>query len=139
MITVYFDGKCGLCTREINYFKRRQAQKSIIWQDIARHPEDLQGRGITQTEALMMMHVEDDAGHLHKGVDAFIVMWGQFRGWNLLAKFVSLPGIRPAAGALYRVFAKRRFARHAHCRIAAETDDMAGRDLLAEAHEKGGR
>jgi len=131
VITVFYDGKCGLCSREIEFFKRRTPRSSVVFRDIARDPDALDGREITQAEALMIMHVEDEAGQVHLGVDAFAVMWGQYRGWSLLTKTVSSPLVYPLAKSLYRYFAKRRFEKHPHCRVAAETEARSSDDLLS--------
>lgn len=130
MISVFYDGKCGLCAREIAYFKKRRPKTSIAWHDIARHPESLEGRGISQSEALMFMRVESADGRLHSGVDAFVVMWGQFRGWAMLARLLALPGFKTLAACAYRFFAHRRFARHTHCRLAAERDGVSLERLI---------
>ena len=115
MITVYFDGKCGLCAREIGYFKTRKPKQPIVWHDIANTPALLADTGLSQADALLYMRVRDDGGRLQTGVDAFITLWGQFAGWSLLARIGSLPGIYPLADRLYRFFAQRRFNRHPHC------------------------
>ncbi|MTI44102.1 putative DCC family thiol-disulfide oxidoreductase YuxK [Roseibium hamelinense] len=130
MITVFYDGKCGLCSREINYFKNRQPLKSIAWCDIARDPSVLSQRNILQSEALMFMRVEDETGKVHSRVDAFIVMWGQFRGWRMLARFLSLPGVHALANTAYGYFARRRFEGYGHCKVAAENDGVTVPDLL---------
>jgi len=131
VITVFYDGKCGMCSREIEFFKRRQPRNSIAFCDIARDPDALAGRKITQAEALMIMHVEDENGKIHLGVDAFALMWRQYPGWSLLAKLVSAPVFYPVSTYLYRVFAKRRFEKHTHCRVAAETEARSSDDLLS--------
>lgn len=131
MISVYYDGKCGLCSREIAYFKKRSPLQSITWHDIARNPGALDGQNVSQAEALMMMHVEDGSGKMHLGVDAFIVMWGQFRGWRLLAHILNWPVLYPLAGTAYRWFAKRRFDRYGHCQVAAKDEDTTSTALLA--------
>lgn len=130
MISVFYDGKCGLCAREIAFFKKRRAKTSIVWHDIARNPESLKERGISQSEALMFMRVEDSDGRLHSGVDAFIVMWGQFRGWALIARLLALPGIHTLAGRAYGYFARKRFENHPHCRLAAEQDGTSAEHLI---------
>jgi predicted DCC family thiol-disulfide oxidoreductase YuxK len=130
VISVFYDGKCGLCAREIAYFKKRRPKTSIAWHDIARHPESLGARDVSQSEALMFMRVESADGRLHSGVDAFIVMWGQFRGWALIARLLALPGIKTLAAKAYRLFARRRFSRHTHCRLAAERDGTSAERLI---------
>jgi predicted DCC family thiol-disulfide oxidoreductase YuxK len=118
LISVYYDGKCGLCAREIDYFKRHTPRTPVQWHDIARDPGLLEGTGLSQAEALLYMRVRDASGTLHAGVDAFIVLWGQFRGWRLLAGVLSLPGLHFLASAAYRVFARIRFQKHPHCRAS---------------------
>lgn len=118
MISVYYDGMCGLCSKEIAYFKRRTPKRPILWHDIAHEPEQLVGTGLSQADALMFMRVRDKDGVLHSEVDAFIVMWGQFRGWALLAGLLSLPGVHGLANRVYRMFARYRFAKYPHCQAS---------------------
>jgi predicted DCC family thiol-disulfide oxidoreductase YuxK len=120
VISVYYDGKCGLCSKEINFFKRRTPKHPILWHDIANDPAQLEGTGVSQAEALMFMHVRDAEGVMRTEVDAFIALWRQFSGWSLLSRFVSLPGIYQLAGVLYRMFAKVRFNRYPHCQASLE-------------------
>ena len=38
---VFYDGKCGLCSKEINYYKRIAPKNIFEWHDIASNPEKL--------------------------------------------------------------------------------------------------
>lgn len=118
MISVFYDGKCGLCSREIAFFKKRTPKNPIQWFDISRHPEHLEGTGLTQSDALMFMRVRDASGAMHSEVDAFIAMWGQFPGWSLIARLLSLPGVHSLAGLIYRKFAHYRFSKYPHCQAS---------------------
>lgn len=120
MITVFYDGLCGLCSREIAFYRRLSPRAPIAWCDIARDPAPLEQRGISQADGLYFLHAEDSAGHMHVGLDAFVLIWRHFTGWRLLADFVRLPGIRPAADRLYRWFAAYRFKRLGHCQAALD-------------------
>jgi len=122
VITVYYDGKCGLCSREIGYFRTRTPKLPIVFHDIARQPEVLERLGISQADALLYFHVEDEDGQLQSGVRAFALMWGQYRGWRVLAKLVVLPGVRPLVDMIYRKFAHMRFARYPHCKASLALD-----------------
>jgi predicted DCC family thiol-disulfide oxidoreductase YuxK len=33
-ITVLFDGKCGICSKEISFYKRMSPAGQFIWQDV---------------------------------------------------------------------------------------------------------
>lgn len=118
MIHVFYDGKCGLCSREINYYKRLRADRPIAWHDIAADPAHLNGTGLSQADALMFLRVKDETGNIRTGVDAFILLWQQFAGWNVVARFAGLPGVHVLAGKLYAFFARHRFSRHPHCRAS---------------------
>lgn len=120
MITVYYDGKCGLCAREIAYYRRIAPSGAFDWRDVAREPDALAARGISQADALRLLHAEDASGRLHIGVDAFVLMWRGLRYWRIVAAIVGAPIIRPIADAIYRRFADWRFQRHPHCRLAAD-------------------
>ena len=120
MITVFYDGACGLCAKEINYYRRIAPEGVFDWQDITQSAEGLEAEGISLAQGLKLLHVKDSDGVLHIGVDAFILIWKQLQYWRLLAGFVSLPVIRQIAGALYRSFAYWRFNRLKHCRLAAK-------------------
>ncbi|MBS8261809.1 DUF393 domain-containing protein [Roseibium polysiphoniae] len=115
MLTVYYDGKCGLCAREIAFFQKRKASNPIRWNDVARAPETLAGSGLSQAEALMFMRVANNKG--------------QFRGWRLLARLLQFPLLHPLASHLYRLFAKLRFRAYPHCRLAAEEASTTAHDL----------
>ena len=39
MIKVLYDGKCGLCNKEISYYKKIANNKKFKWLDIANNPK----------------------------------------------------------------------------------------------------
>ena len=118
MITVFYDGQCGLCRREIEYYKRIALEGTFKWVDITVDASDIEVLGLAYPEALKLLHVQDENRKLHSGVEAFLTIWRHMRGWKHLAKFVGLPVMRPIAKRLYGAFAAWRFNRLAHCQIA---------------------
>ena len=117
MITVFYDGKCGLCSKEINYYKKIAPPHLFDWQDITGSSEELTKAGITLKEGLKTLHAKDDDGKFHVGVEAFILIWKQLDRWKMLASFVSLPVVIPVAKFAYKIFASWRFKRLSHCQI----------------------
>ena len=89
MLTVFYDGKCGLCSREINYYKRITPRNAFLWCDIANDPTKLSEIGISQSEALRRLHVLDSFGSLHVGVLGFIAIWQNLRYWRFLAMVIN--------------------------------------------------
>lgn len=122
MITVYYDGKCGLCSKEINHYRKIAPEGIFEWQDITESADELAVEGITLSEGLKLLHAKDNDQRMHVGVDAFILIWRQLYKWRLLAWFVSLPVIRQSSNFAYRVFANWRFGRLEHCQLAARQD-----------------
>jgi len=109
MITVFYDGKCGLCRREINHYIRIAPSGIFAWVDITVTPEPFTALGYKVSDGLAALHVRDAGGKMHVGVDAFIAIWRQLPRWRALAVVAGLPLIHPLARMLYRIFARWRF------------------------------
>ena len=118
MIEVFFDGKCGLCSKEIAYYQKIAPSGIFAWMDIATDASPLATHQISQADALRHLHVRDAAGDWHIGAAAFLIIWQQLRYWRFLAVLVGLPIIRHIAAMVYNRFADYRFAKLAHCQIA---------------------
>ena len=122
MITVYYDGKCGLCSKEINHYRKISPTGIFNWQDITESADDLKKEGIPLSEGLKLLHAKDSSGQMHVGVDAFILIWKQLKRWRALAALVELPIIRQTADLAYKAFANWRFKRLEHCQMAAKQE-----------------
>jgi len=122
MISVFFDGKCNLCSKEINYYQRIAPKNTFNWVDITKTPGELDKFEIKLSDGLRLMHVADSNGNIFTGVDAFIIMWKQIKYWKFLGLFVSLPIVKQIANLLYQYFADWRFNRYEHCLIAQENE-----------------
>ncbi len=121
MTIVYFDGKCGLCSKEISFYQKIAPKGVFEWQDIAHDASALKPLNISQADALRLLHAKDKKGEMHIGVDAFILIWNELSiGWRFLSVLAGLPIIRPILGWVYRRFASYRFARLEHCQIAGK-------------------
>lgn len=116
-ITVFYDGSCGLCSREIRHYKRIAPDTAYLWIDITRDPEPLKAHGIAVEDALRIMHVQDQNGEMHRGVDAFVTLWSEMPYWRRLRPIVKLPLIYSLACFTYTRFAHWRFKRLGHCKI----------------------
>jgi predicted DCC family thiol-disulfide oxidoreductase YuxK len=124
-ITVFYDGKCGLCRREIEHYKRIAPVDVFDWVDITVDSSSLERLGVAYADGLKLLHAQDSQGKLYVGVDAFILIWKQISRWRVLAYIVGAGFIRPTAGIAYSAFAAWRFNRLAHCQIATKADDLA--------------
>ncbi len=133
MIKVFYDGKCALCSKEINHYRKIAPSGIFDWQDITESADEIKKEGISLAEGLKQLHAQDEEGMIQVGVDAFILIWKQLKLWRVLADFVGLPIIKPMANILYRYFAKRRFQQLKHCQLAEKQE---GADYPSNKTEK---
>merc|ERR1711994_628772 len=72
LVTVFYDGKCGLCSKEINHYRKIAPSGIFDWQDVTEvSPQRLKSEGLTLSEGLRLLHAKDRNGQLQIGVDAF--------------------------------------------------------------------
>lgn len=117
MIAVYYDGKCGLCSKEIRYYQKIAPTGRFVWHDIANRPELLEPIKVSQQKALRRLHAQTTEGNIVEGVDAFCVIWKELSGWRWLGMFISIPVVRYCARFCYEKFADYRFSKLEHCQI----------------------
>lgn len=121
-ISIYYDGKCGLCSKEINYYKSIAPQNRFKWYDITIDAMPLKRAGIDPLIALKQLHAKDREGSWKVGVDAFLLIWNELKYWRLLALFIRLPGIYYLAKLAYRLFAVWRFRHLGYCQTSQKKD-----------------
>ncbi len=110
MIKVFYDGSCGLCSREIAYYIKIAPPGRFDWINLAKTPEQFTQLGYSVTDGFRLMHVQDDQGNMGIALDAFFILWQGLGGfWKLLAQVIKFPVINPLARFAYLAFAKRRF------------------------------
>lgn len=115
MIKVFYDDRCPLCRREIEYYKKISPPAVIHWCGISQNTPTLEQHSISYTESLKILHAINTENKMHKGVDAFILIWQQLPGWRWLAKLVALPLIYQVMKVIYSIFARWRFKKLDHC------------------------
>tara|TARA_B100000767_G_scaffold183431_1_gene171234 strand:- start:998 stop:1369 length:372 start_codon:yes stop_codon:yes gene_type:complete len=117
MISVFYDDKCSLCSREINFYKKIAPKAPLIWLGISTSSIELNNAKVKRIDALMFLHARDNDGMFHIGVDAFILIWRNLPYFKYINYFISLPGIYQLANLIYAKFAKYRFKKLEHCQI----------------------
>jgi len=122
MIKVFYDSKCSLCSKEINYYRSIAPIGVFDWKDIHIRNHEFINTGINISDALKILHVIDN-NKLYLGVDAFIIIWNNLAYWKYLARLVSIPIIRQIANIAYKLFANWRFNRLSHCVLEKNKDE----------------
>lgn len=108
-ITVFFDGHCPVCRREVAAYRRLAPAAPVRWRDIAITPPTAEQDGFDLTAALALLHVRDGDGRLRIGLDAHLCLWQHLPGWRLLVNPLRRSvRLRNAVDALYRLFTRYR-------------------------------
>ena len=111
---VLYDEKCGICKKEINFYKKVDKKSRIDWLDIHEIRHELNKYNLTFDEAMKSFHLFDENNKMYVGVDAFIQIYKYLPGWNLLANVISLPIIYHLAILGYKLFAFLRYRYHGY-------------------------
>lgn len=106
-VTVYFDGACPLCSREIGAYRRLRGASQVCWIDVSRQ-EAVLGPGLTRDAALARFHVRTGDGSLVSGGAAFVRLWGSLPGLQWLAAIAARPPVSWALEPAYRLFLRLR-------------------------------
>ncbi len=102
--TVYFDGACPLCRREISFYRDRKGADAVEWVDVcAAGPQSL-GPGLNRDDAMRRFHVRNADGTLLSGADAFGALWLTLPGFRWAGQLILLPGVRWVANRTYDLF-----------------------------------
>ena len=75
-----------------------------------RAPEALSSDGLTLEHVRRHLYARDASGTLHRGADAFAILWKATPGRRWLGRLIALPVVRPLARASYDWFADRLYA-----------------------------
>jgi predicted DCC family thiol-disulfide oxidoreductase YuxK len=107
-LTVFFDGSCPLCQREIALYQRARGSEAINWHDLAKTQDRELPDGLSLDAALARFHVQDSNGALASGARGFIALWLALPGWRWLGKVASIPPIPWLAERMYLFFLRFR-------------------------------
>ena len=106
--TVYFDGACPVCRREIAHYRRQRGSESIAWVDASNCDQGELGPGLDRAVVLNRFHVRNADGTLTSGAAAFVAIWRRLPAFSWLAVLASS---RPALALLeagYWIFLRVR-------------------------------
>ncbi|NJR72194.1 MAG: DUF393 domain-containing protein [Gammaproteobacteria bacterium] len=91
-VSVFYDGACPVCTREIGFYQRQDGAGDINWVDVSRCNEATLPTGVTREAALARFHVVSPAG-MTNGAPAFIALWRALPRFRLMGRVLSAPPI----------------------------------------------
>ena len=102
--TVYFDGACPLCAREVSFYQRQAGAQNIAWVDASGSPDGALGTDLDACDALKRFHVRDETGRLFSGARAFAKLWAKLDRFRVIGVVAQRPPIVWVLEGLYRFF-----------------------------------
>ena len=107
-IKVFYDGKCNICKREINFYSKIDKDKNFDWINIHNNKKKIKNTGVSKKELLSILHIQNEKGTIIKGVDAFAIMWSKFQYLKPLSFALKFKPINIFANFLYKLWLKTR-------------------------------
>ena len=106
-LTIFFDGQCPLCAKEMRALKARDHKNLLQLEDIWQDNFEQHHPAINQETANRVLHAVDDSGNLLLGLDVTARAWSMV-GINRY-NWLRWQLIKPVADFFYRRFANNRY------------------------------
>ena len=107
-LSVYFDGLCHLCSREIEHYKKVPGNENLKFIDITNPQFDCVLEGLNPIDVHQYMHVKDTKGEIFIKVDAFIEIWKRLPRYRFAVRIAQMKIVRPFMNIGYWCFATIR-------------------------------
>ena len=102
--TVFFDGECPLCTREISFYRGQRGAEDINWVDVTKASLDNLPSGLTRKDALARFHVLTTGGELVSGGNAFSSLWLSLPAFQWAGKLFKISFLALLLERAYKIF-----------------------------------
>ena len=120
-ITVFYDGQCPICSREVALYRRLTGPDKIAWLNLAGSQDLLSDQPFTLAQAMELLHVRDIDGTIRVGLDAHLLMWQRLPLLNILAAVLRQSDLlRRGFEATYLLFTRYRPGRLRHAAVRGE-------------------
>ena len=107
-ISVYYDGACPLCSREIDLYRKKDVDHKIDFVDISAPSFDAQAHGLDPVAVHKVFHVRDPQGNIYTKVEGFKTIWTTLGICQPLVRAADNPVLRMFMDFGYLVFARVR-------------------------------
>ncbi|RJY08291.1 thiol-disulfide oxidoreductase DCC family protein [Aurantiacibacter aquimixticola] len=104
-VTVWYDGACPLCSREIAFLRRLDRRGAIDFVDVS--GDSPANCPVSQDDLLQRFHVRE-GDHVLSGAAGFAAMWRAIPLLRPLGELARLPLFGDAFERLYRLFLRIR-------------------------------
>jgi predicted DCC family thiol-disulfide oxidoreductase YuxK len=106
--TVYYDGACPVCSREIAAYRRLVGAEQCAWVDASSCAESALGAGLSRKAALARFHVRRADGVLVDGTRGFAALWCVLPRVAWLGRIASVGAVAALLDLAYGVFLRVR-------------------------------
>ncbi len=107
-LTVYYDGGCPVCAREIGLYRRQRGADAVRWVDASSCDAEALGPGLERAGALARLHARRPDGTLVDGAGAFAAMWRALPAWSGLGRVAGWAPVRAVLDVGYDGFLRVR-------------------------------
>jgi predicted DCC family thiol-disulfide oxidoreductase YuxK len=107
-LTVYYDGACPVCSREVGFYRARRGADAVAWVDASACPEPALGPGLDRPRALARFHARRADGILVDGAAAFLELWRRLPALAWAGRLLDRPPARAALDRAYAAFLRVR-------------------------------
>ena len=115
MDTLFYDGQCPLCMKEINLLRRiGDADLRLI--DVHGLENPGSWPGVPREHLLQRLHLLDDEGIYRTGLHATVQTWCH-TPFGFVFRLLLIPGVRSLAEAAYGRWAERRYCQRYGCTV----------------------
>jgi len=108
LLTLYYDGGCPVCTREIGFYQRRRGAERIRWINLAQSEDRELGPDLSREAAYARLHARRPDGQLVSGARAFAALWQTLPAFRPVGRIAALPGVVHGLEWGYRGFLRLR-------------------------------
>jgi predicted DCC family thiol-disulfide oxidoreductase YuxK len=106
-LTLYFDGECPLCAREVKILRRHAIDSRLLFVDLGNDAFDAQALGFTLEQMQSSLHARFADGRWVSGLDATLWSW-RAAGLGVWATPLTWRALRPLLAVGYRLFCHLR-------------------------------
>ena len=103
-LTVFFDGSCPICSKEINFYKMRAGADELSWVDVSDEEIPIPIQTRSREELMARFHVLSSSGELVSGGAAFAELWASLPAFKIFGKIFKLPILRYLIDVGYDMF-----------------------------------
>ena len=107
-LTVFYDGSCPLCIREIGLYRTLRGADALAFVDISQSPDAIVAPGLSKEAAMRRFHVMRPDGRISSGGPAFAHLWAALPGLRWLGRIFLIKPMPCVLDAAYTIFLPMR-------------------------------